>query len=83
VLRVEWTEAVSRSQPVQMDLIALDDALNRLAALDPQQSRIIELRFFVGLSIEETAEALKISPSTVKRGWIAARAWLYREMKSK
>jgi RNA polymerase sigma factor (TIGR02999 family) len=82
-LKVEWNEAIKSSQPVEMDLIALDDALNRLAVMDPQQSRIIELRFFGGLSIEETAEALKISPATVKRDWSFARAWLYQEMKSK
>jgi RNA polymerase sigma factor (TIGR02999 family) len=82
-LKVEWNEAIKSSQPVEMDLIALDDALNRLAVMDSQQSRIIELRFFGGLSIEETAEALKISPATVKRDWSFARAWLYREMKSK
>jgi DNA-directed RNA polymerase specialized sigma24 family protein len=57
-----------------MDIIALDDALKRLAAMDPQQSRIIELRFFGGLSIEETAEALKMSPATAKRNWAFARA---------
>jgi RNA polymerase sigma factor (TIGR02999 family) len=82
-LKVEWDEAINASKPVQMDLIALDAALNQLAVLEPQQSRIIELRFFAGLSIEETAEALKISAATVKRDWAFARAWLYREMKSK
>ena len=80
--KVEWDEAVRTSQPIQMDLIALDDALNRLAVMDPQQSRIIELRFFGSLSIEETAEALNISTATVKREWAFARAWLYREMTS-
>ena len=79
-LKVEWNEAIKASQPVAMDLLSLDDALNRLALIDPQQSRIIELRFFGGLSIDETAEALKISPATVKRNWSFARAWLYREM---
>ena len=63
-----------------MDIIALDDALKRLAAMDPQQSRIIELRFFGGLSIEETAVALKMSPATVKRNWAFARAWLHHEI---
>lgn len=62
------------------DLLALDDALNRLAALDPQQSRIVELRFFGGLTIEETAEVLGISPATVGREWALARAWLYAEI---
>jgi RNA polymerase sigma factor (TIGR02999 family) len=69
--------------PVQLDVVALDDALSRLAQLDPQQERIVELRFFTGLSIEETAEALSISPATVKRDWATGRAWLYREMTSK
>jgi RNA polymerase sigma factor (TIGR02999 family) len=67
-----------KGRPV--DIIALDDALNGLARLDPHQSRIVELRFFGGLSIEETAEALGVSPATVKRHWFTARLWLYQEM---
>jgi RNA polymerase sigma factor (TIGR02999 family) len=63
-----------------LELIALDDALASLAQLDIQQSRIVELRFFGGLSIEETAEVLEISPATVKRHWNTARAFLHREM---
>jgi RNA polymerase sigma factor (TIGR02999 family) len=63
-----------------VDLIDLDDALNGLARLDPQQSRVVELRFFGGLSIEETAAELGVSPATVKRLWATARFWLYREM---
>jgi RNA polymerase sigma factor (TIGR02999 family) len=59
-------------------LVALDHALERLAALDDRQARIVELRFFGGLSIEETADALEISPATVKREWATARAWLFR-----
>lgn len=62
------------------ELVALDDALKALATLDPRKSQIIELRFFGGLSIAETAEALKISPITVTREWRSARAWLRREM---
>ncbi len=62
------------------DLIAIDDALKSLAALDPRKSRIVELRFFGGLSVEETAEALRISRRTVKREWSLARAWLYGEL---
>jgi len=61
-----------------VDLIALDRALDALAELDPQQSRVVELRFFTGLTVEETAEALGISTATVKRDWTAARAWLRR-----
>jgi RNA polymerase sigma factor (TIGR02999 family) len=67
-------------QKHKMDLVALDDALNRLAALDREQSRLIELRFFGGLSIEETAVVMGISPATVKREWATARAWLKREI---
>jgi len=63
-----------------LDVVALDDALNELAKLDPQQSRIVELRFFAGLSIEETADAMGISTATVKRHWETARLWLYREI---
>lgn len=63
-----------------MDLIALDDALKDLAELDPRQARIVELRFFVGLSVEETAKVLEISPATVKREWKVAKLWLYREI---
>jgi RNA polymerase sigma factor (TIGR02999 family) len=73
---------VGLPQKPEVDLIALDDALNRLARLDPQQSRVIELRFFGGLSIEETSVVLGVSPATVKREWATARAWLLREMKS-
>jgi RNA polymerase sigma factor (TIGR02999 family) len=66
-----------------VDVVALDDALERLAALDPQQSRVVELRFFTGLSVEETAEALGISPATVKRDWAIAKLWLYNELRSR
>ena len=62
------------------DLVALDEALERLAAMDERQSRIVELRFFGGLSVEETAEVLKVSPRTVKREWSVAQAWLYCEL---
>ena len=77
--KVTWSEKVEVPEPEGIDLVALDDALSRLSDFDPQQSHIIELRFFGGLSIKETAEALNISPATVKRDWIMARAWLYRE----
>jgi RNA polymerase sigma factor (TIGR02999 family) len=65
-----------------VDLLALDAALRKLAELDSQQSQIIELRFFAGLSIEDTAKFLDVSPATVKRSWTSARAWLLREMNS-
>ena len=63
-----------------MDLVALDRALDAARRLDPQQARIVELRYFGGLSVEETAEALSISPATVKRDWTVARAWLLRAL---
>lgn len=62
------------------EVLAVDEALERLAMLDPRQSRIVELRYFAGLSIEETAEALEVSPATVKRDWTSAKAWLQREL---
>ena len=62
------------------DLVALDDAMNALARLDPRKVQVVEMRFFGGLSVEETAEVLKVSTVTVKRDWRAARAWLYREL---
>jgi RNA polymerase sigma factor (TIGR02999 family) len=65
-----------------VDMVALDDALNELAKLDQQQSRIVELRFFGGLSIEETAHALNLSPTTVKRHWATAKLWLHHQMKA-
>jgi RNA polymerase sigma factor (TIGR02999 family) len=68
------------SQQRAADLVALDDALKGLASVDPQQSRVVELRFFGGLTIEETAEILKLSPDTVKREWSTAKAWLYQEI---
>ena len=66
--------------PIDVDLIDLDDALRRLALLDEQQVKVVELRYFAGLGIEETAEILKISPATVKRDWASAKAWLRHEL---
>ena len=66
--------------PQELNVLRLDDALNELAALDERQSRVVELRFFTGLSLEETAEVMKLSTATVKREWSSARAWLFREM---
>jgi RNA polymerase sigma factor (TIGR02999 family) len=73
-------ETVGPSSQREMDLVALDDALTALAALDERQSRIVELRFFGGLSIEDASRVLEISPATVKREWSTARAWLYEEI---
>ena len=73
-------ESLVSGRERNLDVVALDEALSELARLDPQQSRIIELRFFAGVSIEETAASLGISPATVKRDWAVARAWLYRRL---
>jgi len=62
------------------DIVALDDGLNALARLDPRKAQVVEMRFFGGLSVEETAEVLKVSPITVMRDWSTAKAWLYREL---
>ena len=79
-LRLELNEAMSAQKVPNIDLVALDTALKELARLDPQQSRIVEMRFFGGLSIEDTAEVIAVSPTTVKREWAIARAWLLREL---
>jgi RNA polymerase sigma factor (TIGR02999 family) len=76
--KLSLDEAIGTPAQRDLNLVALDDALQNLAALDPQQSRIVELKFFGGLSIEEIAEVLAISPATVKRDWAVAKAWLYR-----
>ncbi len=67
-------------EPRAVGLIAVDDALEKLAVLDAEQGRVVELRFFAGLTEDETAEALGISPATVHRKWLSAKAWLYREL---
>lgn len=67
--------------PLAIDVLALDQALEKLAVLDPRQSRLVELRFFGGLTVEEAAAVLDIAPITVKRDWALARTWLYREMR--
>jgi len=73
---------VAIARAPQLDVVALDEALNRLAEIDEQQGKIVELRFFSGLTVEETAEVLGISPATVKRDWSMAKAWLHREISS-
>lgn len=80
VIRVPLDEAPEVAGESDVDLLAIDEALGRLAVIDPQQTRIVELRFFGGLSVEETAEALGVSTTTVKRDWSVARAWLRREI---
>jgi len=78
--RISLDEAVIFTRDHSAELVALDALLTRLAALDPQQARVVELRFFGGLSVEETAELMGISTATVKRDWAMAKAWLAREM---
>jgi RNA polymerase sigma factor (TIGR02999 family) len=80
--RITLDKSVSFQQKNDVDLVAIDEALTILAELDETQSQIVELRFFGGLTIEETAEVLKISPATVKREWAMAKAWLYDRLKS-
>jgi RNA polymerase sigma factor (TIGR02999 family) len=80
VYKLALDQAEEQPQAFDVDIVALDDALKSLAEMDGQQSRVVELKFFGGLSIEDTAEVLGISASTVKRDWITARAWLYREL---
>ena len=75
-----WPEPEG-ADPAAADILAIDQALERLARLDRDQGRIVELRFFAGLSVEETAHVLKRSPRTIKREWRLARAWLYRELR--
>ena len=81
-IQVSLIEAAHVPTPEHADVLALDEALQRLETLDPRKSRIVELRFFGGLSLEETAEALGVSVGTVRRDWSLARAWLLRELKS-
>lgn len=82
-IRVPLDEAAAVADETDIDLLAIDEALNRLAAIDEQQARVVELRFFSGLSVEETAAALGVSTTTVKRDWRVARAWLRREIERK
>jgi RNA polymerase sigma factor (TIGR02999 family) len=83
VQRVTLVEGVAGAAPdpvAEIDILALHDALDRLSAIDPARARLVEVRYFGGLTIEETAEALGLSPATVKRSWALARAWLQREL---
>ena len=80
--RLSLDEAVLSSEEKDADLLTLNEALDGLAAIDPQQSRVVELRVFGGLTVEETAEALGVSPRTVKRDWSMAKAWLHRQIRN-
>jgi RNA polymerase sigma factor (TIGR02999 family) len=73
-------EALVISPEKTAEVLALDDALDQLAVIDPRKGRIVELRYFGGLSVEETAEVLAVSPATVKREWVRAKAWLHRQI---
>jgi len=80
VIKVSLADATLPVNERDLDVVALDEALTRLAEIDEQQSRVVELRFFSGLTVEETAEVMHISPATVKRDWSMAKAWLHREL---
>jgi RNA polymerase sigma factor (TIGR02999 family) len=82
-VQVSWDEALAVSQEQDADIVAIDDALNQLALLDPRKSQVVELRFFGGLNAEETAEVLKISEQTVLRDWKFAKSWLMRALANK
>jgi RNA polymerase sigma factor (TIGR02999 family) len=77
---VELDEVMLRADPALDDLVAVDEALTQLEKLDPRKAKIVTLRYFAGLSVEETAKALDLSPATVKNEWAFARAWLYRQL---
>ena len=79
-VRLTLDDLVAPVPSPSIDVLALDEALERLARLDERHARVVELRYFGGLSVEETAVALELSPATVKRAWTIARAWLYREL---
>jgi len=79
-VRVSLADADVAVKGQELDVVAVDEALQRLAAIDEQQSRVVELRFFSGLTVEETAEVMGISKATVKRDWAMAKAWLHREL---
>jgi RNA polymerase sigma factor (TIGR02999 family) len=79
-VRVSFEEALAASHQPPTDLVALDDALSALARIDPRKAQVVELRFFGGLSVEETAQVLNVSPATVMRDWKLAKVWLLEEM---
>lgn len=80
--QVSLADADAMTPQRASDLVALDEALEELSRLDPRKARVVELRYFGGLSLEETAQALEVSPMTVRRDWRVAKAWLYRRMKA-
>jgi RNA polymerase sigma-70 factor (ECF subfamily) len=80
VSSLEFDEALAATKQPGTDLVAIDDALSVLAAFDPRKGQVVEMRFFGGLSVKETAEVLKVSPETVQRDWRLAKSWLRREL---
>jgi len=80
VCKLSLEDAMGTPRQAGVDIVALDDALHALARIDPRQSRVVELRFFAGLSLNEISKVLEIAPATVQRDWTAARAWLHREI---
>src|SRR5262249_12553934 len=82
-VRISMVEVADMAKPTEVDVVALNDALEELAVIDQRQFRIVELRYFGGLSIEETADVLLVSPATVKNDWSLAKAWLYRQLSKK
>lgn len=79
---LEFDETLFASEAISSELLALDEAMTRLAELDERKSQVVELRFFGGLSVEESAEVLRVSPETVKRDWRLAKVWLFRELRA-
>lgn len=82
VTMLSLDEVSPATQPASVDVLALDQALDALSVLDARQCRVVELRFFAGLNVDETADALETSPATVARDWALAKAWLYRRLSS-
>ena len=80
ICKISLADAAMLPQRKESDVLAIDDALKALTKIDPRQSRVVELRFFAGLSLEEISEVMGIAPATVQRDWMAARAWLHREI---
>jgi RNA polymerase sigma-70 factor (ECF subfamily) len=80
--KVSLDDALVLSTGQSAEILAIDESLDRLAKLDARQARVVELRFFGGLSVEETAQVLAVSPKTVKRDWSVAKAWLYADLKA-
>jgi RNA polymerase sigma factor (TIGR02999 family) len=81
--KVSLDEAIVFAETQADELVAVDDSLNQLAKIDPRQARVVELRFFAGLNVDEAADVLGVSPKTIKREWSVAKAWLYADLKTR